>query len=116
MSGRPRRWVWVAAAVACCGVLALATVPAVLVSTVGGGCDVGYQARTGGGSWVATAYGPPWGGIEGDGHTATGIDLTGGQPMLEVAVDPHVIALRSFVHVQPNPFNTTGAGRVPGGR
>lgn len=110
MSGRSRRWAWVAAAVACCGVLALVTVPAVLTSIVAGGCDVGYQsAGSGSGSWLATAYGPPWGGIEGGGVTATGINLTAGQPMLEVAVDPHVIALGSFVHVQPNPFATVGA-------
>ena len=63
----------------------------------------------GSGAWLATAYGPPWGGIQGDGVTATGINLTAGQPMLEVAVDPSVIPLRSFVHVQPNPFNTAGA-------
>jgi len=29
--------------------------------------------------------------------------------MLEVAVDPSIIPLRSFVHVQPNPFETSGA-------
>jgi 3D (Asp-Asp-Asp) domain-containing protein len=107
MSGGARRWAWVAAAVACCGVLALAAVPTVLVSTAGG-CGASYQSA-GAGSWVATAYGPPWGGIEGDGVTATGIDLTAGPPMLEVAVDPSVIALRSFVHVEPNPFGTSGA-------
>ena len=62
-----------------------------------------------GNGWVATAYGPPWGGIQGDGVTATGINLTAGPPMLEVAVDPSVIALHSYVHVEPNPFGTTGA-------
>src|SRR5580704_8404281 len=61
------------------------------------------------GSWLATAYGPPWGGIEGDGITATRLNLTAGQPALEIAVDPHFIALGSYVHVQPNPFGTTGA-------
>jgi 3D (Asp-Asp-Asp) domain-containing protein len=60
-------------------------------------------------SWIATAYGPPWGGIEGDGITATGPNLTAGQPALEVAVDPRVIALGSYIRVQPNPFQTTGA-------
>ena len=63
----------------------------------------------GNGAWLATAYGPPWGGIQGDGVTATGINLTAGPPMLEVAVDPSVIPLRSFVHVKPNPFDTSGA-------
>jgi 3D (Asp-Asp-Asp) domain-containing protein len=61
------------------------------------------------GSWVATAYGPPWGGIEGNGVTATRLDLTAGQPALEVAVDPRLIPLGSYVHVQPNPFGTSGA-------
>ncbi|MGA2012773.1 MAG: 3D domain-containing protein [Solirubrobacteraceae bacterium] len=110
MSARPRWWPWIAATVACGGVLALATVPAVLLSTAAGGCDVGYQpGGSGSGSWVATAYGPPWGGIQGDGITATGIDLRSGRAMLEVAVDPQLIALRSFVHVDPNPFGTSGA-------
>jgi 3D (Asp-Asp-Asp) domain-containing protein len=61
------------------------------------------------GSWVATAYGPPWGGIEGNGVTATGLNLTAGQPALEVAVDPRLIPLGSYVHVQPNPFGTARA-------
>lgn len=73
-------------------------------------CATGPAAGASGVSgWVATAYGPPWGGIQGDGVTATGIDLTAAPPMLEVAVDPRVIALRSYVHVQPNPFGTTAA-------
>lgn len=67
------------------------------------------SGATGQGDWVATAYGPPWGGIQGDGITATGINLTAGPPLLEVAVDPSVIALRSYVHVEPNPFGTTSA-------
>jgi 3D (Asp-Asp-Asp) domain-containing protein len=58
------------------------------------------------GAWIATAYGPPWGGIEGNGVTATGLNLTSGVPALEVAVDPSAIPLRSYVHVQPNPFAT----------
>ncbi len=36
-------------------------------------------------------------------------DLTAGPPALEVAVDPSVIPLRSYVHVQPNPFGTSSA-------
>jgi 3D (Asp-Asp-Asp) domain-containing protein len=62
-----------------------------------------------GGAWIATAYGPPWGGIEGNGVTATGMDLTSGARALEVAVDPSAIPLRSYVHVQPNPFGSRGA-------
>ena len=63
----------------------------------------------GGGSWLATAYGPPWGGINGNGITATGINLSAGQPMYEIAVDPAVIPLSSYAHVIPNPFSTRGA-------
>jgi 3D (Asp-Asp-Asp) domain-containing protein len=38
--------------------------------------------------------------------TATGLNLTAGQPAYEIAVDPTVIPLESFVHVTPNPFAT----------
>jgi 3D (Asp-Asp-Asp) domain-containing protein len=58
---------------------------------------------------VATAYGPPWGGINGNGITATGVNLTAGQPMYEIAVDPAVIPLSSYAHVTPNPFRTQSA-------
>ena len=61
------------------------------------------------GSWTATAYGPPWGGIEGGGVTATGVDLRGGPAALEVAVDARLIPLGSYVHVWPNPFGTRRA-------
>jgi len=61
------------------------------------------------GSYEATAYGPPWGGIQGDGVTATGINLTAGQAALELAVDPTVIPLGSWVRVSPNPFGTSQA-------
>jgi 3D (Asp-Asp-Asp) domain-containing protein len=97
-----------AAFAACCAlvlVVASLSSPTPLCAT---GPATGAGA-TGVSGWVATAYGPPWGGIQGDGVTATGIDLTSAPPMLEVAVDPRVIALRSYVHVQPNPFGTTAA-------
>ena len=42
----------------------------------------------------------------GSGITATGLNLTAGPPAYEIAVDPAVIALQSFVHVTPNPFGT----------
>lgn len=61
------------------------------------------------GSFTATAYGPPWGGIEGEGITATGVDLRSGPAALEVAVDPRLIPLGSYVHVWPNPFGTRRA-------
>lgn len=64
---------------------------------------------TGGGRWIATAYGPPWNAINGSGVTATGLNLTGGQPAFEIAVDPAVIPLQSFEHVDPNPFGTSHA-------
>jgi 3D (Asp-Asp-Asp) domain-containing protein len=101
----------VAAAGAACVPLTLA----VLVTALGGqpaGCGVAQAATAPGGasgSWVATAYGPPWGGINGDGITATGVNLTTGPSVFEVAVDPSVIALGSYVHVQPNPFDTGSA-------
>ena len=62
-----------------------------------------------GGGWIATAYGPPWGGIQGDGITATGLDLTSSPPAYEVAVDPRLIPLGSYLYIQPNPFNTISA-------
>lgn len=58
----------------------------------------------GGSEWVATAYGPPWDGIQGSGVTATGIDLRPAKPAYIIAVDPTVIPLGSYVHVVPNPF------------
>ena len=90
------------------GVVAAPLALAVLVAGTSGassGC-VDSQA---GGSWLATAYGPPWDDGNGSGITATGLNLTAGPPLLEVAVDPSVIALGSYVYVQPNPFNTTDA-------
>jgi len=58
----------------------------------------------GGGEWLATAYGPPWGGIQGEGVTKTGIDLRPAKRTYLVAVDPSVIPLGSYVHVWPNPW------------
>jgi 3D (Asp-Asp-Asp) domain-containing protein len=83
---------------------------AVLVGATGAGvpCAEGSSPPPAGllGSWLATSYGPPWGGIEGNGITATGVDLRSGRPALEIAVDPSVIPLGSWVYVQPNPFGT----------
>jgi 3D (Asp-Asp-Asp) domain-containing protein len=93
------------------GGLALAAV-ALSTSPEGGGCASGGEtpgSPAAPGSWVATAYGPPWGGIQGNGVTATGLDLSAEPPAFEVAVDPSVIALRSYVHVEPNPFGTSSA-------
>jgi 3D (Asp-Asp-Asp) domain-containing protein len=83
---------------------------AVLVGASGTGvlCAEGSNQPSAGpsGSWLATSYGPPWGGIEGNGVTATGVDLRAATPALEIAVDPSVIPLGSWVYVQPNPFGT----------
>jgi 3D (Asp-Asp-Asp) domain-containing protein len=67
----------------------------------------GFPAGTG--AWIATAYGPPWGGIQGNGITATGLNLTAGRPAYEIAVDPTAVPLQSFAHVTPNPFDTRHA-------
>ena len=63
----------------------------------------------GSGPWIATAYGPPWDAMNGSGVTATGLNLTAGEPAYEIAVDPSVIALGSFERVTPNPFGTSHA-------
>jgi 3D (Asp-Asp-Asp) domain-containing protein len=63
----------------------------------------------GSGPWIATAYGPPWDAMNGSGVTATGLNLTAGEPAYEIAVDPAVIPLQSFEHVTPNPFGTRRA-------
>ena len=63
----------------------------------------------GSGPWIATAYGPPWDAMNGSGVTATGLNLTAGEPAYEIAVDPAVIPLQSFEHVTPNPFGTRHA-------
>lgn len=61
------------------------------------------------GKFVATSYGPPWGGIQGTGTTATGVDLHSGPHRYGVAVDPSVIPLGSKLRITPNPFNYGGA-------
>jgi 3D (Asp-Asp-Asp) domain-containing protein len=86
----------------------------VVVAAVGGqtpACagSVALGASGASGSWLATAYGPPWGGINGDGVTATGLNLTSAPALYEVAVDPSLIPLGSYVYVEPNPFGTSSA-------
>lgn len=53
----------------------------------------------------ATAYGPPWGGIEGGGQTASGIDLHSNPPLLILAAPPDV-PFNTRYYVKPNPFGT----------
>ena len=72
-------------------------------------CPLTTAAPDTGGSWVATAYGPPWGGIQGTGITITGLDLTTAPAAYEIAVDPRLIPLGSYVHITPNPFGTSSA-------
>lgn len=61
------------------------------------------------GIFHSTSYGPPWGGINGGGITATGVNLRGAPARYLIAVDPSVIALHSRVYVWPNPFRWRGA-------
>jgi 3D (Asp-Asp-Asp) domain-containing protein len=62
------------------------------------------------GSFRSTAYGPPWGGLQGLGvATAGGLLIAGGAPKRYViATDPRVIALGQWVYVWPNPFGWRG--------
>ena len=63
------------------------------------------------GAYRSTAYGPPWGGIQGAGvATAGGIRIDGGAPRKYIiAADPRVIALGQWVYAWPNPFGWRGA-------
>ncbi|MGD1059711.1 MAG: 3D domain-containing protein [Solirubrobacteraceae bacterium] len=97
---------------AAAGVVAVPLALAVLVAGLSGaspGCADAATSSAGSGGWTATAYGPPWTDGNGSGITATGLNLTAGPAMLEIAVDPTVIALGSYVYVQPNPLNTSSA-------
>lgn len=62
------------------------------------------------GRFESTAYGPPWGGIQGAGQsTAGGIVLNGGAPRYYlIATDPTVVGLGSLVYAWPNPFGWKG--------
>jgi 3D (Asp-Asp-Asp) domain-containing protein len=63
------------------------------------------------GTYLTTAYGPPWGGIQGVGiSTSGGLLIGGGAPRWYViAVDPRLIAHGTLVQVWPNPFAWHGA-------
>jgi 3D (Asp-Asp-Asp) domain-containing protein len=92
--------------------LSLGAVAAVLGASSGDAACLGSGAasdQAGSGEWLATAYGPPWGGIQGQGITSTKLNLTTGRPAYEVAVDPRLIPLGSYVYIQPNPFGTRSA-------
>jgi 3D (Asp-Asp-Asp) domain-containing protein len=66
--------------------------------------------RVTGGEYVTTAYGPPWGGIQGDGvATSGGLALGGGAPRWYlIAVDPLLIGHGQLVYAWPNPFGWRG--------
>jgi 3D (Asp-Asp-Asp) domain-containing protein/acid phosphatase family membrane protein YuiD len=68
----------------------------------------GKKRGDGRGRFTATSYGPPWGGIQGTGVTATGVNLRGAPHRSGIAVDPRVIPLGSRVKVHPNPFGYDG--------
>lgn len=92
------------------GAWVLLILPVVLLAGAGSQClPAASPGGSGHGGFEETVYGPPWGGIEGGGTTAYGIDLTRGQPMLEIAIDPSVLTPRGYYHVWPNPFATHGA-------
>lgn len=56
------------------------------------------------GTFVATAYGPPWTGMQGSGVTADGTDLRPAKHLYVIAVDPAYIKLGSRVTINPNPY------------
>ena len=62
------------------------------------------------GTYTATAYGPPWGGIQGAGAaTSGGLPINGGAPRwYMIAVNPRDISHGTFVYVWPNPFGWKG--------
>ncbi len=62
------------------------------------------------GAYVTTAYGPPWGGIQGDGvATSGGLAIGGGAPRWYlIAVDPLLIGHGQLVYAWPNPFGWRG--------
>lgn len=62
--------------------------------------------------FTSTSYGPPWGGIQGRGVTAAGVDLSRSPRMYGIAADPHVLRLGARVRVWPNPFGYRGRFRV----
>jgi tape measure domain-containing protein len=64
------------------------------------------------GRYVSTAYGPPWGGIQGTGTTATGVNLHSNPHVYGIAVDPSMIRLGAQVYAKPNPFGRSGPFRA----
>ncbi len=107
------------------GLLLLVLLPLILLAGVFGGvqqaCQQGAVGPSGSprfpagsGDWTATAYGPPWADGNGIGVTAAGIDLRPARRAFVVAVDPSVIDLGSYVHVEPNPHGDDDIAFVAG--
>jgi 3D (Asp-Asp-Asp) domain-containing protein len=67
-------------------------------------------ARVTPGRYDSTAYGPPWGGIQGAGiSTSGGLPILGGAPRwYMVAADPAYLQHGNFVYIWPNPFGWKG--------
>jgi 3D (Asp-Asp-Asp) domain-containing protein len=63
------------------------------------------------GPYLSTAYGPPWGGIQGAGvATSGGLPIAGGAPRwYMVAADPAFLQHGNFVYIWPNPFGWKGS-------
>ena len=87
-------------------VVAIVAIVGLIAGSEQAACTATVPAGPGSGAWIATAYGPPWNAENGTGITATGLDLTNGPAVYEIAVDPSVITLGSYEHVTPNPFGT----------
>jgi len=110
---RRGRWLWAGLAGGA-GVVMLLVLPIVLIAGAGSQCTVTpggtpAGASAGSGGFQETAYGPPWNALNGTGQAAYGPNLTAGQRMLEIAIDPSVLTPRGYYHVWPNPFGARGA-------
>jgi 3D (Asp-Asp-Asp) domain-containing protein len=62
------------------------------------------------GRYASTAYGPPWGGLQGAGiATSGGLPILGGAPRwYMVAADPAYLQHGNLVYIWPNPFDWKG--------
>lgn len=60
------------------------------------------------GTFVSTAYGPPWNAMQGTGTTAGGTNLHDGKRRYIVAADKSVLPLGTHVYIDPNPYNHDG--------
>lgn len=70
----------------------------------GGGLPVAVTAAQGG-TYEATAYGPPWTDNNGTGITSTGVDLRDAPHVYLVAADPSVLPMHTHIKISPNPYD-----------